>query len=90
MDLPAIPENQRGEHNGGKVLIGPDRNVYLVIGEVGGHRTQAQNNESGPAADGTGGVLRVTQDGNAVTNNLLGKKPPLNVYYAYGIETALV
>jgi glucose/arabinose dehydrogenase/plastocyanin len=88
LDLPAIPENQRGEHNGGKVLIGPDGNVYLVIGEVGGHRTQAQNNESGPNADGTGGILRVTQDGNAVSNSILGKKPPLNVYYAYGIRNS--
>ena len=41
LDLPAIPENQRGEHNSGKVLIGPDNNVYLVIGEVGAHRTQS-------------------------------------------------
>ena len=46
LDLPAIPENQRGEHNGGKLLIGPDGNLYLVIGEVGAHRTQAQNNET--------------------------------------------
>ena len=48
LDLPAIPDNGRGEHNGGKIRIGPDNNVYYVIGEVGGHRTQAQNNENGP------------------------------------------
>jgi len=40
-DLTAIPENERGEHNGGKIRIGPDNNVYFIVGEVGGHRTQA-------------------------------------------------
>ena len=52
-----------GEHNGGKIRIGPDNNVYFIIGEVGGHRTQAQNNENGPEPNGLGGVLRITQDG---------------------------
>ncbi len=65
LDLPATPQNNRGEHIGGKVLIGPDNNVYLVIGEVGAHRTEAQNVNGGPAADGTGGILRITQDGQA-------------------------
>ena len=55
LDLSAIPDNGRGEHNGGKIRIGPDNNVYYVIGEVGGHRTQAQNNENGPEPDGLGG-----------------------------------
>ena len=50
LDLTAIPDNGRGEHNGGKIRIGPDNNVYYVVGEVGGHRTQAQNEENGPKA----------------------------------------
>ena len=37
--------------------------VYFIVGEVGGHRTQAQNNEDGPEPNGLGGVLRITQDG---------------------------
>ena len=48
LDLTAIPPNARGEHNGGKIRIGPDDNVYLIVGEVGGHRTQAQNVFDGP------------------------------------------
>ena len=58
LDLTAIPINGRGEHNGGKIRIGPDNNVYYLIGEVGGHRTQAQNIIDGPAPNGLGGVLR--------------------------------
>ena len=46
-----------------KSLIGPDHNVYVGIGDVLGHRTQSENNATGPPADGTGGILRVTQDG---------------------------
>ncbi len=89
LDLPAIPDNGRGEHNGGKIRIGPDNNVYYVIGEVGGHRTQAQNNENGPEPNGLGGVLRVTQDGDIVKGDtIFGDGSPLNLYYAMGIRNS--
>ncbi len=89
LDLPAVPDNGRGEHNGGKILIGPDDNVYYVIGEVGGHRTQAQNNENGPEPNGLGGVLRITQDGDIVEGDtIFGDTSPLNVYYAMGIRNS--
>jgi len=35
---------------------------------------------------GGAGILRLTQDGKAVGGGLLGKKYPLNLYYAYGIR----
>jgi aldose sugar dehydrogenase len=89
LDLPATPQNNRGEHIGGKVLIGPDNNIYLVIGEVGAHRTEAQNVNGGPAADGTGGILRITQDGQVVPGgNILGSELPLSIYYAMGIRNS--
>ena len=89
LDLPATPQNNRGEHIGGKVLIGPDNNIYLVIGEVGAHRTEAQNVNGGPAADGTGGILRITQDGQVVPGgNILGSELPLSIYYAIGIRNS--
>ncbi|KAA2282981.1 MAG: PQQ-dependent sugar dehydrogenase [Candidatus Nitrosocosmicus sp.] len=90
LDLSAIPPNDRPEHNGGKVLIGPDNNVYLIVGEVGGHRTQAQNVIDGPAPNGLGGVLRITQDGKIVDpdNPIFGEGLPLNIYYAMGIRNS--
>jgi glucose/arabinose dehydrogenase/plastocyanin len=89
LDLPATPQNLKGEHIGGKVLIGPDNNVYLGIGEVGAHRTEAQNVNGGPAADGTGGILRITQDGHVVPGgNMLGGDLPLSIYYAVGIRNS--
>jgi len=73
LDLPANTPNPPAEsnHNGGKVLIGPDNNVYTVIGDVGGHQGQAQNVENGKPLDGTSGILRLTQDGQPVANNPL-------------------
>src|SRR5215204_7189502 len=63
LDLPATPGPR---HNGGVVRIGPDNNVYVIIGDVDGHETLAQNQESGEEADGTSGILRITQDGKPV------------------------
>jgi len=89
LDLPAIPDNGRGEHNGGKIRIGPDNNVYYIVGEVGGHRTQAQNNEEGPEPNGLGGVLRITQDGQVVNGEVIfGNESPLDLYYAMGIRNS--
>ena len=94
LDLPAIPSNHNSfetNHNGGKLVVGPDNNVYLIIGDVGGHMTQSENAIGGPLPDGTGGVLRVTQDGDAVIpNSPLGNDtdPTLNKYYAYGIRNS--
>jgi aldose sugar dehydrogenase len=91
LNLPASPPPGRAgtekNHNGGKVLIGPDNNVYVGIGDVGGHRGQAENNPNGIAPDGTGGILRVTQDGQIVDNPPLGNNIiPLALYYAYGMR----
>jgi aldose sugar dehydrogenase len=90
LDLTAIPNNvNRTDHNGGKVTIGPDNNVYMIIGEVGGHRSQAQNIENGPAPNGLGGVLRITQDGGLVDDKpIFGTDLPLGIYYAMGIRNS--
>ena len=91
LDLPTDPVKEgRTDHNGGKVVVGPDSNVYLIIGEVGGHRTQAQNIADGPPPNGLGGILRITQDGKIVESDALifGEQSPLNVYYAMGIRNS--
>ena len=84
LNLPVTPGPN---HDGGKVAIGPDSNVYIVIGDVN-RKTQAQNFESGPTPDGTGGILRVTQDGKTVGSGILGVSDPLNKYFAYGVRNA--
>ncbi|MGB6671065.1 MAG: PQQ-dependent sugar dehydrogenase [Candidatus Nitrosopolaris sp.] len=70
--LPATP-GALGD--GGKVIVGPDHNVYVTIGDVGinGHSTKAQNIQNGSEPDGTSGILRVNQDGQPVVPGILGK-----------------
>jgi glucose/arabinose dehydrogenase len=80
-------------HHGGEVLIGPDNNVYVVIGDIEGRldnktKTRAQNYKDGTAPDGRSGILRITQDGKPVGKGILGDSYPLNLYYAYGIRNS--
>ena len=80
------------DHNGGPLLIGPDKNsVYLSIGDLENQSYKiiphkALNNSTGMQPDGSGGILRVTLDGEPVNGGFLGTTYPLNLYYAYGIR----
>ena len=85
LNLPAVPGPS---HNGGALMIGPDDNIYTIIGDVGGHRNQAQNQESGGEPDATSGMLRITPDGMPVVNSPLGDREPLNLYYSYGVRNS--
>jgi aldose sugar dehydrogenase len=64
LDLPATPGPT---HNGGKIVIGADDNVYLTIGDVGEHDVSDPstiiNAENGPEPDGKAGILKVSQAG---------------------------
>ena len=84
INLPATPG---AIGNGGKVVIGPDNNIYITIGDVGinGHYTKAQNIQNGTEPDGTSGILRINQEGQPILPGILGNKFPLNLYYSYGM-----
>jgi glucose/arabinose dehydrogenase len=80
-------------HHGGEIAIGPDSNIYVVLGNIEGDRenstsTRAQNFENGTEPDGRAGILHVTQDGKRVENGIIGNNYPLNLYYAYGIRNS--
>jgi aldose sugar dehydrogenase len=91
LDLPYLPGPA---HNGGAMTIGPDNNVYLVVGELvptsygqGDYRFKVQNYEDGQQPDGRAGILRISQDGDTV-DGIIGNNYPENIYYAYGIRNS--
>ena len=91
LDLPSSPGPA---HNGGRITIGPDNNVYFTVGNLNAiererYLTRAENVEKGRDPDGRAGILRVTQDGQPLPNgSLIGDKYPLVLYYAYGIRNS--
>jgi glucose/arabinose dehydrogenase len=85
LNLPAVPGPG---HNGGKMTMGPDNSIFLVIGDLMGHRTKAQNYADGEEPDATGGVLHFSPVGQPLGKALLGKEYPENLYYAYGIRNS--
>jgi aldose sugar dehydrogenase len=91
-------------HIGGKIILGPDKNIYITSGDgypcrtyeeckksimEGALNSNTANKEGGRSATGGGGILVVTQDGKSPSNNhILGDNFPLNLYYAYGIRNS--
>ena len=84
LDLPALPGPR---YNGGPVVIGPDNNVYVIIGDVGGHTTIVQNFENGSEADGTSGILRIGKNGE-VPEPIIGTGAFGKYYFAYGMRSS--
>lgn len=93
--LLVLPANSI-ENHGGYITIGPDNNLYLMIGEVASEfnetaiQTLTQNYVNSTIVNGRAGILRITQDGDPVLDDnchgILGDTSPLNLYYAYGIH----
>lgn len=99
LDLPSFP----GPHNSGGVIeIGPDNNLYILLGDLTSafnkkYKNQAINDLDGNLPDGRGGILRINLDGDSSNNNdndiytapdngIIGNDYPQNLYYAYGIR----
>jgi len=87
LDLPAIPGTN---HNGGKITIGKDGNLYAVIGDKN-HRTQLQNIVNGGDPDFTGSIFRINPlDGSALPDNpFIGSDiPNMDKTFSYGIRNS--
>jgi glucose/arabinose dehydrogenase len=82
-----IPANRGASHNGGKMLIGPDNNIYLVVGDLAAHKGRTENYENSTAVGGTSVIFRLTQDGESA-GGILGRDDPVNKFYAYGIRNS--
>ena len=87
LDLPALPGPN---HDGGKLVIGPDDYLYAVIGDLN-HRGKLQNIIDGLDPDDTSVIFRVKpNDGSAAPDNPFINDPnaEMHKYYAYGIRNS--
>jgi glucose/arabinose dehydrogenase len=85
LDLPAVPGPR---HNSGNILIGPDNNLYVSVGDLDGHITLAQNVNGASGVDGSSSILKITQDGQPVGQDILGESGISKKYYAYGLRNS--
>ncbi|MEX0754770.1 MAG: PQQ-dependent sugar dehydrogenase [Actinomycetota bacterium] len=69
----------RTNHNGGRILFGPDEMLYAVVGDGGLEPGNAQDLD-----DDRGKVLRMDTDGNAPVDNPFAG----SVVWAYGIRNS--
>jgi glucose/arabinose dehydrogenase len=84
LDLPAGPGTN---HQGGKLTVGPDGYLYVVIGELQ-REGQLQNIQGGSAPDDSGVIFRVSpDDGSAASGNPF-QDNALNRYFAYGVRNS--
>ena len=93
LDVSALPGPN---HNGGKLVIGPDHYLYAVIGNVNAGDSILQNDKHGRGPHDTSVIFRIdpnngspgpnnplsSLDNNGTTNKVLSK------YYAYGIRNS--
>jgi aldose sugar dehydrogenase len=87
LDLPSGPGTN---HQGGKIKIGPDNQLYVIVGEMQ-REGQLQNIKGGPGPDDTGVIIRINpNDGSPSQGNPLSSDPnnPLSKYFAYGIRNS--
>jgi glucose/arabinose dehydrogenase len=85
LDLPAVPGPR---HNSGNILIGPDNNLYVSVGDLDGHITLAQNINGASGVDGSSSILKITQDGQPVGQGILGESGISKKYHAYGLRNS--
>jgi glucose/arabinose dehydrogenase len=77
-DLPIGDKDFNGGHNGGRLAFGPDRKLYVTLGDVGKPDSAQDRSKI------TGKLLRLNPDGSVPTDNPLQDSP----VYASGFRNA--
>jgi glucose/arabinose dehydrogenase len=87
LDLPGLPGPN---HDGGKITMGKDGYLYVVIGDLN-HRSKLQNIQNGNNPDFTGSIFRVNPlDGSAPSDNPFMETdiPNMEKTFSYGIRNS--
>jgi len=89
-----LPAKEGPNHDGGKLLVSSDNNLYVIIGDLN-HNGKLQNNKDGPDPDDTGVIFRIDKPDTVstvadVSNpfTLTETQDLLSKYYAYGIRNS--
>ncbi len=80
-----VPTQEARIHNSGKMVIGPDNSLYLMVGDLFSSKPKLTGNFPNGSIDGSGGIIRLNFDARPV-KGILSDTYPLNLYYAYGIR----
>lgn len=90
LDVPAGPGTN---HQGGKIKIGPDEQLYIITGELQ-REGQLQNIQGGQDPDDSGVIFRIDpnnglpSEGNPFASLDESSKTNLDKYFAYGIRNS--
>ena len=89
-----LPVQPGPNHDGGKIVFGPDQKLYAVIGDLN-RRERTSNNEDSNTIGRNTVVLRLNpKNGSAPTDNPFfsakntGARKALNDIYAYGVRNS--
>jgi aldose sugar dehydrogenase len=83
-----LPVTPGPNHDGGTIAFGPDRKLYIVIGDLN-RNGRLQNVATGPAPDDTSVILRLNDDGTVPPDNpFAASGGKLARYEAYGIRNS--
>ena len=83
-----LPVTLGPNHDGGIIIFGPDRKLYIVIGDLN-RNGQLQNFPAGPAPDDTSVILRLNDDGTTPSDNpFFTQGGNVARYFAYGIRNS--
>jgi glucose/arabinose dehydrogenase len=89
-----LPGNPGPNHDGGKILFGPDKKLYVVAGELNRNERTSNHAESS-VINPIGAILRLNPSGTSVTSNPFFSaknvgtaNAALNGLYAYGVRNS--
>jgi aldose sugar dehydrogenase len=84
----SLPATFSAIHQGGKMLVDPDNNLYLIVGDISRTATRAQNDKDGENANGTSVIYKIKMDGEPADGDPFVDDPLLTKFYAYGIRNS--
>jgi len=91
--IKTLPDSPGPNHNGGKIVFGPDGKLYSVTGDLN-RAEKTENFERSKALSRSAVILRLNDNGKAPHDNPFysasnrGAKGVLNDIYAYGVRNS--